>query len=74
MGRFEKSPPQFGQTPCKIESTQSAQKVHSKVQIIASLESKGNDLLQCSQVGRISNMFPMTCIRVKQVLFVILLQ
>lgn len=74
MGRLEKSPPQFGHTPCKIVSTQSVQKVHSKVQIIASLASKGNDLLQCSQEGRISSILPETCIRVKQVLFLILLK
>ena len=46
-----KPPPQFGQTLNKISSTQSRQKVHSKVQIMASVDSGGSDLLQCSQVG-----------------------
>jgi hypothetical protein len=55
IGLLVKLPPQFGQTLCRISSTHDSQKVHSKVQIIASLESKGNDLLQFSQLGRISN-------------------
>jgi hypothetical protein len=55
MGRISKPQPQLEQTCCKMSSTQSLQKVHSKVQIIASSESKGNDLLQFSQVGLISS-------------------
>lgn len=39
MGRFSNPPPQFGHTFLKIWSTQSLQKVHSNVQIIASEES-----------------------------------
>lgn len=53
MGRFSNPPLQFGQTFFKMFSTQSLQNVHSKVQIIASLELKGNGLLQFSQVGLI---------------------
>jgi hypothetical protein len=36
MGRGENPPPQFGQMPCSVVSTQRRQKVHSKLQIIAS--------------------------------------
>ena len=52
----EKLPPQFGQTPPSTSSTQSAQKVHSKVQIIASRASGGRSLSQHSQLGRSSSM------------------
>jgi hypothetical protein len=38
IGRSTKLPPQFGQTFCKTVVAQSLQKVHSNVQIIASLE------------------------------------
>ena len=61
IGRFEKFPPQFGHTFFNKFSTQSLQKVHSKVQIIASLELNGNDLLQCSHVGLMSNIFWLIC-------------
>jgi hypothetical protein len=54
-GRGTKSPPQFGQIPPSTESTQDAQKVHSKVQILASKESGGKSLLQHSQFGRNSS-------------------
>jgi hypothetical protein len=54
-GRSTKSPPQFGQTPPSFESTQSAQNVHSNVQIIASVDSGGKSLLQHSQFGRNSS-------------------
>jgi hypothetical protein len=57
MGRFSKPPPQFGQVWFKRVSTQVLQNVHSKVQIMASVELKGNDLLQCSHVGLISSIF-----------------
>ena len=36
IGREVNPPPQLGHTPCRFVSTQSRQKVHSKVQIIAS--------------------------------------
>jgi hypothetical protein len=48
-GRGVKSPPQFGQTPCRIFFTQSAQNVHSNEQIIASPESGLKFLAQHSQ-------------------------
>jgi len=51
MGRCEKLPPQLGQAPCSLCSTQSLQKVHSNVQIIASMESGGSSLSQHSQPG-----------------------
>ncbi len=57
MGRFVKFPPQFGQTFLKTSVVQVEQKVHSKVQIIASSEWLGKSLLQCSQLGLISNIF-----------------
>ena len=45
------SPPQFGQMPRNLFSTQSAQKVHSKVQILASVLPGARSLLQHSQLG-----------------------
>jgi hypothetical protein len=51
MGRRMNSPPQFGHFPCRRELAQSAQKVHSKEQIIASRESAGRSRLQHSQFG-----------------------
>jgi len=54
-GRVVNPSPQFGQTPCKSFSTQSAQNVHSNEQIIASPESGGKSLAQHSQNGRSSN-------------------
>src|ERR1019366_2225293 len=57
MGRAAKPPPQFGHTLPKTSSTHDRQKVHSKLQIMASVESGGRALLQCSQVGRSSNIF-----------------
>lgn len=50
-GRGVNPPSQLGHTLNNIFSTHSAQKVHSKVQIIASGASGGRDLLQFSQVG-----------------------
>jgi len=38
MGRFVNPPPQFGHTFLKMVFAQSLQNVHSKVQIIASVE------------------------------------
>jgi hypothetical protein len=54
-GRAEKPPPQLGHTFCKTSFTQSSQKVHSNVQIMASVESGGKALLQCSHEGRSSS-------------------
>src|SRR6478609_2187467 len=51
IGRAEKLPPQLGQTPSSTFSTQSAQKVHSKVQISASVASGGRSFSQHSQFG-----------------------
>jgi hypothetical protein len=51
IGRGEKLPPQFGQRPFSRVSTQSRQKVHSNVQIIASAASGGRSLSQHSQLG-----------------------
>jgi len=56
IGRGQKPPPQFGHTLPRISSTQLLQKVHSKVQIIASSEFGGSGLLQFSQVGLSSSM------------------
>lgn len=55
IGRGVKFPPQLGQISLKIEVAQSAQKVHSKVQIIASVASFGKSLPHCSQHGLISS-------------------
>src|SRR5207248_3531456 len=54
-GRGAKLPPQLGHTPLRRLSTQSRQKVHSKVQIIASLADGGKSLSQHSQLGRSSS-------------------
>jgi hypothetical protein len=62
IGRGEKLPPQFGQTPLSLVSTQSRQKVHSKVQIIASAADGGRSLSQHSQLGRSSSMFASFCL------------
>jgi hypothetical protein len=55
MGRETRSPPQFGQLPPSVVSVQSRQKVHLKLQIMASVASGGRSLLQHSQLGRSSN-------------------
>jgi hypothetical protein len=51
IGRLAKLPPQFGHTPFNTSVAQSAQKVHSNVQIIASTLSGGKSLSQHSQLG-----------------------
>src|SRR5688500_18520824 len=51
IGRAVKPPPQFGQTFDRRWSTQSAQKVHSKVHIRASTEFGGRSRSQPSQLG-----------------------
>jgi hypothetical protein len=56
FGLFSKPPPQLGQTLCNTSVTQSLQKVHSKVQIIASVLWLGRPLPQFSQTGLNSNM------------------
>jgi hypothetical protein len=50
-GRRTSSPPQLGQIPARTFSTQAAQKVHSKVQISAFVESGGRSRPQHSQLG-----------------------
>jgi hypothetical protein len=57
MGRGTRLPPQFGHSLFNMPSTQSWQKVHSKLQIMACSESGGKSRSQHSQLGLISNMF-----------------
>lgn len=52
MGRGCRLPSQLGHWLCKILAAQSAQKVHSKLQITASVEEGGRALPQFSQQGR----------------------
>ena len=54
IGRGAKPPPQFGHTLESFVSTQSAQNVHSYVQIRASVDSGGRSASQYSQLGRSS--------------------
>src|SRR5271166_415222 len=54
-GRGAKFPPQLGQTPRSLLSTQSRQNVHSNVQIMASVADGGRSLSQHSQLGRSSS-------------------
>jgi hypothetical protein len=54
IGRGVKPPPQFGQTLQSLRSTQSAQNVHSYVQIRANVEAAGKSMSQYSQLGRSS--------------------
>jgi hypothetical protein len=51
IGRAAKLPPQLGHTPLSRVSTHTAQKVHSNVQILASMASGGKSLSQHSQLG-----------------------
>jgi len=55
IGRGTKFPEQFGQKLLRTLSAHSAQNVHSKVQITASVDSGGKSLSQHSQFGRSSN-------------------
>ena len=55
IGRGHKLPPQLGHTPIKWPSTQRRQKVHSYVQIIASVDAGGRSTSQHSQLGRSSS-------------------
>ena len=50
-GRCTKSPPQLGQISLSLSVAQAVQKVHSKEQILASVESGGRSLSQHSQEG-----------------------
>ena len=54
-GRGSKPPPQFGHTFKSTCCTQSAQNVHSKLQMRASVEDGGKSLSQHSQFGRSVN-------------------
>ena len=56
IGRGINPPPQLGHTLAKMSVTQRVQNVHSKLQIIASVECGGRSISQHSQLGRISNM------------------
>jgi hypothetical protein len=56
IGLGTNPPPQFGHVFFSIVSTQVAQKVHSYVQMRASVEAGGKALLQCSHVGLSSSM------------------
>src|SRR5579872_2025574 len=51
IGRGERFPPQFGQTPLSFVSTHARQNVHSYVHIIASVADGGRSLSQHSQPG-----------------------
>ena len=55
IGRLTKLPPQLGHWLPNTPSTQLVQKVHSNVQICASVDSGGKSLLQHSQFGLNSN-------------------
>jgi hypothetical protein len=55
VGRRISSPPQFGQIPFKLSRVQRSQNVHSKEQIVASRESRGNATSQRPQLLFISN-------------------
>jgi len=56
-GRATSSPPQLGQLPFNMSIVQLVQKVHSKEQILASVDSGGRSLSQHSQLGRNSSIF-----------------
>ena len=58
IGRRTSSPPQLGQMPSNTSSAQSAQNVHSYVQILASRLSGGRSRSQHSQFGRSASIAP----------------
>jgi hypothetical protein len=60
IGRGTRLPPQFGQRPLNLWSTQSRQNVHSNEQIIAFAAVGGKSLLQHSQLGRSSSILILT--------------
>jgi hypothetical protein len=55
IGRRTSSPPQFGHPLANFDPAQSAQNVHSKLQIIAAADSGGKFRSQHSQFGLSSN-------------------
>jgi hypothetical protein len=55
MGLVTKPPLQFGHWLFKIPSTQCVQKVHSKEQMCACVDSGGKSILQHSQLGLNAN-------------------
>ncbi len=57
IGRWTKLPEQFGHTWFKTDSAQLKQKVHSNVQITASVDSGGKSLSQHSQLGLNANIY-----------------
>jgi len=59
IGLSTKLPEQLGHTFLKMAMAHSLQYVHSKEQIIASIEIFGNSLSQCSQLGLMSNIWYM---------------
>jgi hypothetical protein len=61
-GRGAKPPPQLGQRPAKRASAQSAQKVHSKLQIIAPAASGARSASQHSQFGRSWSILASDCV------------
>jgi hypothetical protein len=58
IGRADRLPAQFGQLPDRWPSAQRRQKVHSNVQIIASVDAGGRSTSQHSQLGRSSSTHP----------------
>ena len=66
IGRAAKPPPQFGQTLNSTLSTQSAQKVHSKLQIRASIDDGGKSRSQHSQLGLSSSAIALFPIALRQ--------
>jgi hypothetical protein len=63
MGRVTRLPPQLGQRPPSLLSAQSRQKVHSNVQMSASVAAGGRSLSQHSQDGRSASIGDLrTCI------------
>jgi hypothetical protein len=56
IGRGTRVPPQLGHVPFSFRWLQSAQYVHSKLQIMASSAAGGRSLPQHSQLGRNSSM------------------
>ena len=57
IGLLTNSPPQFGQILSSFSLAQFKQNVHSKLHILASVDSLGKSTLQHSQFGRTSSIF-----------------
>ena len=64
IGLGAKPPPQFGHTLFNTVATQFAQKVHSQLQIQASVDSGGKSLSHSSQLGRSCSMAYPACVRI----------